>query len=125
MTRRHLLMSCVSWLVAVPVLAQSIGKSADPLSGRWVDDSGNGRGLELKFDGKRKVTGTVNPGQKNAAPISDGTFDPKTGEFKLEGRAGDPASPFVIEGKLDKDVVSGTYAAGGNTGTFRFTRKKQ
>jgi hypothetical protein len=130
MTRRRILVSLFCVLIsAVPVLAQSQGTAAaDPISGTWVDDGAakSGRGLELKYDGKGKLTGTVNPGQPNASPITAGTFDPKTGALKVEGEAkrNNQTSKFLIEATLEKDALVGTYTVGTEKGTFKFTRKK-
>ena len=132
MTLRRVVMS-VCWALllaaAVPLAQSRSGSSSEGISGTWVDtsDGNQGRGLELKYDGKGHVTGTVNPGRPNASLIKTGTFDPKTGALKLEGDAKQQdgsMTTFVIEGKLDQEVLSGTYAFGQSKGTFKFTRKK-
>ena len=125
MTRRTcvlLLLTCV----AVPSFAQSrAAQPADPISGIWSD--GDSRGIELKFDGKQTLTGTLNPGRPNAVPIKTGTFDAKTGAFKLEAeRTVDSATQkLTISGTLANQKLTGTYeGSGGEKGTFEFTRKK-
>ena len=125
MTRRAcvlLLLTCL----AVPAFAQSRQtQPADPISGIWTD--GDSRGLELKFDGKQALTGTLNPGRPNAIPIKTGTFDTKTGTFKIEAeRTVDSAThKLTINGKLADQKLTGTFeGSGGEKGTFEFTRKK-
>ena len=126
MTRRlFVTLLCVTLSLAAP-LAQS--RPADPISGIWIDgaDGNSGRGLDLKYDGKGGVTGTVNPGQPNAAPISTGTYDAKTALLKLDGEAkrNNQTFKFHLEGKLEKDTLAGNYLFGTEKGTFKFTRKK-
>src|SRR5258706_15973845 len=91
--------------------------AAESLSGTWAGDWGpsasdrNNVTVELKFDGKSKVTGTVNPGP-NAVDLKNGTFDEKTGALHLEadakGRRGNDIH-YVIDGKLEKDALSGSW----------------
>ncbi|MPZ20380.1 MAG: hypothetical protein GEV06_21060 [Luteitalea sp.] len=129
MTRRSLVMVCGLLLFAGPAPAQTGGAEADPISGTWMDDDGGGAGLELKFDGKSTVSGTVlivgrEPDQNPA--IETGTFDAKTGALKLEGETTDPDGitvKYVIEGTLEKDILAGTFAFGESKGTFKFVKK--
>jgi hypothetical protein len=103
--------------------------TADPISGNWGRDGMTY--LELKFDGKRSVTGTTiwrsgpdSPERRN--PIKTGTFDPKSGALKLEGEGERPdgsSAAYVIEGTLEKDTLSGTFQFGDRNGAFSFTRK--
>jgi hypothetical protein len=105
-------------------------RNADPISGLWMDDAGRGAGLDLRYDGKSAVTGKLlvtgrNPNQNPA--IRKGTFDPTTGTLKLEGEDQRPdgtIGKYVIEGKVDKNTLSGTFAIGTSKGTFTFTKKK-
>jgi hypothetical protein len=58
--------------------------------------------------------------------IRTGTFDPRTGVLKLEGEAesGDgTVAKYLIEGKLERDTLEGSFSLGSNKGTFMFTRK--
>jgi hypothetical protein len=55
-----------------------------------------------------------------------GTFDPETGNLKLEGEAQGPNGgtlKFVIEGKIDNEAFRGSFAMGDETGDFTFTRR--
>ena len=101
-------------------------QSADPVTGHWGRD---GRPyLELKLDGKNRISGTAiwrADEYEHRAPITTGIFEPKTGELKLEGEAKTPDGSlvaYVIEGKIDKDTVTGTFRFGDRTGNFSFTR---
>ena len=111
-------------LLFAPISA--VQKPADAITGTW-GRNGNAY-LELKFDGKSTISGTaVWRGDEyvHRAPIKTGTFDPKTGAFKLEGDAktsdGDIVA-FLIEGTVEKDTVSGTFKLGERSGPFTFTR---
>ncbi|HYU77991.1 MAG TPA: nuclear transport factor 2 family protein [Vicinamibacterales bacterium] len=106
---------------------QSSDTGKASLSGKWGSDGKVF--LELAFDGKSAVSGTAiwrhGQGLEQRSSIEDGTFDPKTAAFKLEGNTqapnGTPAR-FVIEGTLERDVVRGTFRVGTETGDFEFKR---
>jgi hypothetical protein len=123
MTRSALVLLLIVCLVP-PAFAQSRGQApADQISGTWTD--GGSRGLELKFDGKKTLTGTLDPGSPGPVPFKDGTFDPKTGVFEIhaERTVNGATQTMVIEGKLADGKLTGTYEAGSNKGTFTFTKK--
>ncbi|MFB3852828.1 MAG: hypothetical protein ACE148_03270 [Vicinamibacterales bacterium] len=106
------------------------GRWSDPITGAW---GAEGRTfLELKFDGKRTVSGTTiwrGDGYKESkSEIKTGTFDPDTRILRLEGEAKRPdngeVAAYVIEGKLSEEgILSGTYSFAGHEGTFSFTRR--
>lgn len=126
MTRRMLLWVCCVLLSASSVLAQSRGAKTDAISGTWTGELIVNRSrpitLQLKFDGNRKVTGTLT-GMPNPADVKAGTFDPKTGALKLElGMQGDPAVLLVFEGKVVKGQAAGTVT-GEDTGQFKIAKK--
>jgi hypothetical protein len=78
--------------------------------------------MELTFDGKSAVTGTVS-GLPNPADVKHGTFDAKTGALTLRlGRVDGPAVLLVLEGKVDETVATGTFA-GDQSGTFRLQKR--
>jgi hypothetical protein len=128
MKLRILLLTCCVLLTSGSMFAQSSGASADPISGTW---GANGvTFLELEFDGKAAVSGTViwreSPNRETRAAIKSGTFDTKTGALKLEGAAkgrDGAMAEYVIEGKLDNDTLTGSFTFGDDKGTFKFTRK--
>ena len=126
MTRRTLLWVCCALLSASSVLAQSRGVKTDAISGTWTGELIVNRSrpitLQLKFDGTRKVTGTLT-GLPNPADVKAGTFDPKTGALKLElGMQGDPAVLLVFAGKVVDGKAAGTVT-GEDTGEFKIAKK--
>ena len=126
MTRRTLLWICCLFLSASSVLAQSRGAKTDAISGTWtgelVVERTHSITLELKFDGKSKVTGTFT-GLPNPGDVKAGTFDPKTGALKLDvGIKGDDAVRLVFEGKVDKGKAAGKVT-GEASGEFKIAKK--
>ena len=132
MTRRSfVLIGCVL-LLAPAASAQSRGNKAndDPISGTWTgelkpDNAPRARqvSMELKFDGKRAVTGTV-AGMPSPADIKSGTFDPKTGALMLQlGKQGETAALLTLEGTLANGTATGRVTGDG-TGEFTITKKK-
>ena len=78
MNVRTLSVMCCVLFLGASALAQSGKGAADPVSGNWGPE-GTTR-LELKFDGKRAVSGTVTwrgRGQELRTPIKTGTFNVK------------------------------------------------
>ena len=127
MTRREFLLACCVLLSASSVLAQSRGAKADAISGTWTGELIMNRSrpitLQLKFDGNRKVTGTLT-GLQKPGDVKAGTFDPKTGALKLElGMQGDPAVLLVFEGKVVKGKAAGAVT-GEDTGEFKIAKKE-
>src|SRR5437660_12849267 len=115
-------------LVACLVLVVS-AFAQDPVSGTWVGDwgpSANDRNdvtLALKFDGKA-VTGNVTGGTNvsTAIPIQKGTFDAKTGTVHMEADSKDRRGQTVhsvIDGKLDKGMMTGTWNHDVRKGDFK------
>jgi hypothetical protein len=125
MTRRALVLLfvvCVLPVTFAPLYGQT---PADQISGIWTD--GDGRGLDLKFDGKNALSGKLNPGRPNEIPIKEGTFDPKTGVFQLkaERTVNGATQHMAIDGKLANGKLTGSYDADGQKGTFEFTKKQK
>jgi hypothetical protein len=113
-----------------PALSRAGAREDDPISGRWGSDSQ--ALLDLKYDGKRAVTGKTYWRGGNQTPveaaIERGTFDAKTGALKLQGTTkrpdnGQPAT-YVIEGTLADHKLAGTFAVGDQKGSFTFTKLK-
>ena len=108
-----------------PLAAQTSGTAADPISGGW---GANGQTLlNLKYDGKGGVTGTVMAGRPgNLADIKTGTFDPAAGILKLRGDAKHPDTgatmPYSIDGTLANGALSVTYAIGESTGALTLAK---
>lgn len=131
MTRRRFVIACCVLLSATSMLAQSPGAKAkaDPISGTWTgelvrDGASDPRPItmQLKFDGKNAVSGTVS-GLPNPADVKAGTFEPKTGALTLQlGKQGDSAVLLVLEGTVVKGTASGRVSGDG-TGTFKIAKK--
>lgn len=132
MTRRWFVIACCVLLSATSMFAQSRGAKAkaDPISGTWagelIRESGSRRipvTMELKYDGKSAVSGTV-AGLPNPADVKAGTFDPKKGALKLQlGRQGDSAVLLVLEGTVVKGTATGRFS-GDLTGDFKIAKKQ-
>jgi hypothetical protein len=126
MRPRILLLACGALLIAVAALAQTGTEAKDPVTGKWGSDGLTF--LDLKFDGRSRVSGTTvwrMGNYEHEAPIRTGSFDLKASTLKLEGQAKRPdgsTAEYVIEGKVDGDTVSGTFKFGGDGGEFTFKR---
>ena len=113
------------------MFAQSRGAKAkaDPISGTWtgelVPEGAPNRmpvTMELKFDGKSAVSGTVS-GLPNPAEVKTGTFNPKTGALKLQlGKKGDGAVLLILEGTVVKGTATGRFT-GETAGEFKIAKK--
>ncbi len=111
--------------------AQSTGGKPKPdaITGTWtgslIRQGGSGPiavTMELKFDGKSAVSGTVS-GLPNPADVKTGTFDPKTGALKLQlGKQGDGAVLLVLEGAVVKGTATGRFS-GDESGEFKIAKK--
>jgi hypothetical protein len=133
MTRRLLVVVCCVLLAVASTFAQArSGKAAkaDPISGTWTGELAPQDAprrmpvtMELKFDGKSVVTGTVS-GLPNPADVKMGTFDPKSGALKLQlGKTSDSAVLLVLEGTVVKGTASGKVNGDGGAGEFKITKK--
>lgn len=128
MAFRSMLIAFFVLLGVVPASAQTRAETRDPVTGNWGSDGLTY--LELKFDGKSSVSGTtiwrMGSSYEHRAAIKAGTFDAKTGILKLEGEGKRPdgvAVAYVIEGKIEKDTVTGTFKFGDDGGEFTFKRQ--
>ena len=119
------LLACLA--VAPAVFSQA---GPDPLTGTWVGDWGpsamdrNQVTLELKYSGK-VLTGTVNPGP-NAVPLLKATFDPQTSTVHFEADATSRRGGqihYVIDGKVDKGTMTGSWSHDNRKGDFKITKK--
>jgi uncharacterized damage-inducible protein DinB len=79
--------------------------------------------LELKFDGKAAVSGTITGPNLSPGEIKAGTFDPKTGALKLEVQVKDGASTVAFfEGTIVEGAATGRVNIGNQTGFFKITK---
>jgi len=113
-------------IAALPIFSQT---AADSVSGTWSGDWGptathrNNVTVQLKWDGKA-LTGVVNPGPQ-AITLQKTSFDPKTGAVHLEADADNNGTKvhFVIEGKVDKGTMAGSWTHDNRKGDFKITKK--
>jgi hypothetical protein len=128
MFRKSVSLACLLLCFAGVVVAAA--NAADPLTGTWSGDWGpspsdrNPVTVELKYDGKT-LSGTVNPGA-SAVALKNCTFDAKTGTIHMEAdtknRRGSDIH-YVIDGKVDKDTMSGSWNHDNRKGDFKITKK--
>ncbi len=131
MTRRFVIACCLL-LAAVSTVAHPQGRKdagkQDALSGTWTGELSVPPGklsvtLQLKFDGKRAVTGTI-AGLPNPGNVKTGTFDPKTGALKLQlGRSDGPAVLITLDGTVARNTATGRVSGEPGDGEFTLTRK--
>ncbi len=125
--RNFALLSLVACLVmVVSALAQ------DALSGTWSGDWGPSPGdrndvtLQLKWDGKA-LTGNVTGGTNVSSPIalSKTSYDAKTGAVHMEADANSRGRTvhYVIDGKVDKNTMTGSWNHDNRKGDFKITKK--
>ena len=114
-------------VIVVSVLAQG-----DPLSGTWAGDWGpspndrNDVTLQLKWDGKG-LTGNITGGTNVAGqiPLQKTSFDPKTGTVHMEADANARGRTvhYVVEGKVEKGTMTGSWNHDNRKGDFKITKK--
>jgi hypothetical protein len=114
------------------VSALAFAQGGDPLSGTWTGDWGpspadrNTVALDLKWDGKA-LTGNVTSGTNVTSPIplQKTSFDPKTGAVHMEADATARGQKvhYVIEGKVDKGTMTGSWNHDNRKGDFKITKK--
>jgi hypothetical protein len=125
--RNFAFLSLVACLVmVVSALAQ------DALSGTWSGDWGPSPGdrndvtLQLKWDGKA-LTGNVTGGTNVSSPIplQKTSYDAKTGAVHMEADASSRGRTvhYVIEGKVDKNTMTGSWNHDNRKGDFKITKK--
>ena len=130
---RFTIFALVSLIASLALLAPAFaqqGKAGDSITGSWTGTWGPNRSdrndvtVTLKWDGKA-LTGSVDS-EGQIIPIKKGTYDSKTGAVHMEADAkgrGGQIVHYVIEGKLDKDILSGSWNHDNRTGDFKITKK--
>src|SRR5262245_11436395 len=124
---RSLLFVCFVLLSTISIVAQSSGEN--PITGTWIGHMGPGATpkfdikLELTFDGKSVVSGTL-LGLPRPSEIKSGTFDPQTGALKLEAApTGDSNIRLTFEGTVVLNTATGRVSGDNQTGVFKITKK--
>ena len=125
-------LSLVSVMACFVMVASAFAQSgADPVSGTWTGTWGpspadrNDVTVNLKWDGKALI-GSVNPGPNQIA-LTKTMFDPKTGAVHMEADAPAPGGGrlihYLIDGKVDKGAMTGTWNHDSRKGDFKITKK--
>jgi uncharacterized damage-inducible protein DinB len=120
------LVVCGLAVMAAFVSGASGAPQGDPISGAW--GQGKTTLLQLEFDGKREVSGTifsVNPGGTTSAPIRTGTFDLGARALSLAGEIKGPDGqmvPYLIEGTLANGTLSLNFSIADKSGSVSLTR---
>jgi hypothetical protein len=129
MKLKTLFFVCFVFWAATSVAAQSTGASVNPITGTWTGHLGPGATpqnaitLELTFDGKSTVAGTL-VGLAIPGEIKSGSFDPQTGALKLEVAPTDgSAIRLVLEGTVVLGTATGRASSDSQPGTFKITKK--
>jgi hypothetical protein len=129
LTRRWFAVMCWALLLSHVPVAVATAAQADPITGTWtgeiVTDSGQRFAvtMELKFDGKSAVSGTVS-GLPGPVDMKTGAFDLKTGAIKLGlGQAGDSKVLLTLDGTVVKGTATGRAIDSSGEGTFKISRK--
>jgi hypothetical protein len=128
------LITLTGLLICLGIAASAFAQGkmmSDPVSGHWTGDWGpsamdrNQIAADFKFDGKA-VTGSITPEGQSAIPIQKGTFDAKTGSVHLEADVKAPRGGemvhYVIDGKLSKDMMSGSWVHDNRKGDFSISK---
>ena len=128
MARKWFALVCGALVLSLAVGLASEAQD-DTITGVWtgeiVPDSGKRFDvtIQLKFDGKSAVSGTV-AGLPGPADVKTGTFDPKTAALRLGlGQVGDPKVLFTLDGHVVKGTAQGRAIDSSGEGTFKITRK--
>jgi hypothetical protein len=124
----------IALLICFGIVASAFAQGkmiSDPVSGQWTGDWGpsamdrNAISAEFKFDGKA-VTGSITPEGQTAISIQKGTFDPKTGAVHLEADVKSPRDGemvhYVIDGKVSKDMMTGSWTHDNRKGDFSISK---
>jgi len=131
------LLACLA--VAVPIVAQqraaAPAAAADPVSGTWTGDwgpSANDRNqvtVDLKWDGKSALTGTVKSTQPARADVAlqKSTFTAASNSIHMEAESpaarGGGTVHFIIDGKLSGNTMTGSWNHDNVKGDFKLTKK--
>ena len=107
----------------------AVSTQPDPVTGMWtgeiVPDSGKRFAvtLQLTFDGKSSVSGTIS-GLPAPADVKSGAFDRKTGALRLPlGPVGNPQVVITLDGTVVRETATGRAIDTTGEGTFRIVRK--
>ena len=129
MSRKVVLL--IVMLLLAACASQQPAVSNNPPSGRWSGDYGpdavrrESVSVELRWEGS-ELAGAVKTGVRTF-PLTKASFAPQTGDITLEfdtaGNEGQPVH-FVAQGKVEGNVMTGTWSRDEQRGDFRVTREE-
>jgi hypothetical protein len=132
---RATLCALIGTLVLV-MMPPAVAQQGHPLVGVWSGDWGptpTDRSpvlIDLSWE-NTTLSGIINPGYPDAAPIKVGRLDSTKWAVHLEAEFKDEKGnlvQIVVDGQLDNlgspnRTFSGTWSRGGTTGSFKLTRE--
>ena len=126
---------CVIAVLAFVMSPTAGAQQGHPLVGVWLGDWGPASDrhqvvLELTYM-NTTLSGTVNPGEKDEAPLKVAQLNSSNWTVHLEGDSKDENGKpvkVVIDGQIEnlgspKRALTGTWTRGGAKGPFKLTRE--
>ena len=118
--------ACLLWFAASVVAAQA----PDPISGTWKGDMGPDGGerfqitMQLKFDGKSAVSGTIEGNGQTAQIASGSSFNAQSGSLKIQAdvQSDGETQRFVFDGTVSANTAKGSVSGHGQTGSFQVAK---
>jgi hypothetical protein len=125
-------MKCITAALVLSLMMSAIcafaqAPAGDPITGIWSGDFGTNANDRSELTVEMKLTGKTISGQFSAEgrlfPIKKGTYNAKTGAVHMETDVTNRGKTvhYVIQGKLDKDTLSGTWSHDNVKGDFKVT----
>jgi len=136
MRRKALGFGCVVAFWACLAMTTAVAQEGYPLIGTWSGEWGPSAALKspilivMEWN-NTTLSGVINPGEKDEAPIKVGTLDSTKWMLHLEADSkderGNPVK-VVADGKLENigshnRTLTGTWTRGTIKGTFKLTRE--
>jgi hypothetical protein len=114
----------------------AVAQQGHPLVGIWSGEWGPSAKerhqvlIEMMWE-NTTLSGTINPGEPDAAPIKVGTLNSTNWTVHLEGEAKDESGKplrIVVDGQIEnlgspKRTLTGTWIRGNTKGNFKLTRE--
>jgi hypothetical protein len=127
---------CLVSILALMLTPAAVAQQGHPLVGVWSGDWGPTQSerhpvvMELTWK-DTTLSGTINPGEPDEAPIKVGKLDSSNWTVHLEAQSKDERGtpvPVVLDGKIDnlgsaKRTLTGTWTRGTTKGTFKLARE--
>lgn len=126
----------VAGLLACVAVMTTLAQEGHPLIGTWSGEWGPSRAqrtpvLVVMEWQTTTLSGVINPGEPDEAPITVGRLDSTTWTLHLEAEAKDERGnpiPIVVDGRLENigshnRTLTGTWTRGTVKGDFTLTRE--